>query len=211
MPLDIAQIKNIIFDLGGVILNLDPDAQIKAFEALGVPDFNRLYSKGSQSALFVDLETGMISPEIFRKRLREQLSIELPDELIDKAWNAILKDFPAEHIRLLVQLKTRFRLFLLSNTNAIHYEVFSQTLRAGFGYNDLRELMEKVYYSHQVGLHKPDPRIFEFVLEDAALSPEETLFIDDSEQHVNSARQAGLKAYHLKEEEGILELFSDFI
>ena len=211
MGLDITQIKNIIFDLGGVILNIDHQAPVEAFEALGIPDFEAHYSKASQSSLFVELETGTISPEVFRQRLRDSLSIELSDEDINAAWNAIIKDFPKQNIKLLEQLKGAYRLFLLSNTNAIHHPVFSARLMHEYGYSDLGELMEKAYYSHEIGLHKPDPRIFEFVLDDARLLPEETLFIDDSEQHVTSAQQVGLKVHHLREGETIVELFKDLV
>ncbi len=205
---DIGDFDAIIFDLGGVILNIDHDAPVRAFAKLGIPDFEQYYSKISQSSLFVDLEIGAISPGIFRNRLRENLPVDLSDKVIDEAWNSILLDFPEERIRLLERLQNEYRVFLLSNTNVIHFHIFSQRLKARYGYSQLSELMEKTYYSHEVGMRKPDLRIFHHVISDAHLEPERTLFIDDSEQHIVAAKQAGLRTYHLKDGDSIIRLFN---
>lgn len=205
---DIGDFDAIIFDLGGVILNIDHEAPVRAFAKLGIPDFDQYYSKISQSSLFVDLEVGAISPEVFRDRLRESLPVELSDELIDEAWNSILLDFPEERIRLLERLRNEYRVFLLSNTNIMHFHTFSLRLKEQYGYSQLSELMEKTYYSHEVGMRKPDLRIFEHVINDAGLKSERTLFIDDSEQHTMAANQVGLGTYHLKDGDSIINLFS---
>lgn len=205
---DLPNSDAIIFDLGGVILNIDHQAPIRAFEQLGIPDFGHHYSKVTQSSLFVDLETGQISPETFRNRLRGLLPVSLTDEAIDHAWNSILGNFPEENIRLLEALKSKYRTFLLSNTNIIHFETFSNRLKANYGYAQIGELMEKAYYSHELGMRKPDSRIFEHVIKDAGLKPERTLFIDDTEEHVLAAQRAGLKVHHLKDDETIQQIFS---
>jgi putative hydrolase of the HAD superfamily len=205
---DLLNSDAIIFDLGGVILNIDHQAPILAFEQLGIPDFGHYYSKVTQSSLFVDLETGLISPETFRNRLRGLLPVLLTDEAIDHAWNSIIGDFPEENIRLLEALKPKYRTFLLSNTNILHFETINNRLKASHGYGQTGELMEKAYYSHQLGLRKPDSRIFEHVIKDAGLQPERTLFIDDTEEHVLAAQRVGLKVHHLKDDETIQKLFS---
>lgn len=207
--IDLRNFEAIIFDLGGVILNIDHQAPVRAFAQLGIPDFDLHYSKISQSSLFVDLEIGAISPEIFRDRLRENLPVPLTDEQINQAWNTILLDFPEKRIRSLERLKTEYRTFLLSNTNIIHFETFSHTLKTNYGYAEMGELMEKAYYSHQLGLRKPDPQIFRHVIEDANLNPERTLFIDDTEEHILAAQKLGLGVHHLKDGENIEDLFKN--
>ncbi|MFY0594268.1 HAD family hydrolase [Roseivirga sp.] len=207
MPLDLSKINNIIFDLGGVILNIDHEAPIRAFSQLGIPNFDELYSKASQSALFADLETGKITPAEFRDSLRAYLPVELSDTKLNEAWNSIILDFPEAHIRLLEKLKSEKRTFLLSNTNIIHLEVIINRLHEHFGYTGLNGLLEKTYYSHELGMRKPNQDIFKFVMEDANISAEETLFIDDSMQHIETAKSCGLQTHHLKDGESIIDLF----
>lgn len=206
--IDLCNFDAIIFDLGGVILNIDHQAPVRAFAKLGIPNFDFYYSKVRQSSLFVDLETGAISPETFRDKLRENLPISLTDEQIDQAWNTILLDFPEKRIQLLERLKTEYRTFLLSNTNIIHFQTFSQTLKTNYGYAEMGELMESAYYSHQLGLRKPNPEIFKHVIEDAGLDPARTLFIDDTEEHILAAQKLRLGVHYLKDGENIEDLLN---
>ncbi|OEK04049.1 HAD family hydrolase [Roseivirga misakiensis] len=208
MPLDLSEVDNIIFDLGGVILNIDHDAPIRAFKQLGIPNFQALYSKATQSSLFTDLETGAISPSEFRDGLRSFLPIPLNDHKLDEAWNSIILDFPVKNIRLLEKLKSEKRIFLLSNTNTIHLAVFTERLKQHFGYNALDELLEKTYYSHEVGMRKPNKDIFQYVIKDSGVIPDRTLFIDDTIDHVITAKSCHLHTHHLKDNESIIELFN---
>lgn len=210
MP-DIRNLDAIIFDLGGVLLDIDHRAPIRAFAGLGIPNFDELYSKAVQSTLFTDLETGKLSPEVFRDKLRGYLPMELPDKVLDEAWNSILLDFRPESIRFLEQLKGQVRTFLLSNTNAIHHAVFSNRLKEQYGYADIGELLEKAYYSHEVGMRKPHKPIFEHVITESQLNPGNTLFIDDTEEHINTAQSMGLHAHHLQDNETIEELLKELI
>jgi FMN phosphatase YigB (HAD superfamily) len=201
--------KAIIFDLGGVLLNLSFKNTSDAFRALGLTDFDAIYSKAVQSGLFDDFETGKSSPAVFRENLRSWIKQPVSDAAIDAAWNAMLLDFPEERLALLRSLKTKHRLFLLSNTNEIHLEaVFRIFEKAGFG--NLDEVMEKQYFSCRMGLRKPDPEIFVRVLSENKLDPSDTLFIDDSIQHVLGARSTGIAALHLEEGKTILDLFPSF-
>lgn len=202
-------IKNIIFDLGGVILNIDYQKTIDAFESLGISNFDQKYSQAKQSPLFDDLETGRITPDVFRESLRLYLNTSVSDELLDQAWNALLLDFPEERLRLLGKLKKKYRTFLLSNTNAIHYSEYSSRLQKQFGIPNLSSYFEKEYYSHEIGLRKPDPEVFEFVLNSNNLSIDETLFIDDSYQHIHSASDMGIQTVWLNNGKTIIELFKD--
>lgn len=200
-------IQNIIFDFGGVILNIDHLRPIEAFRKLGIPDFENLYSQAIQADLFDRLEKGTISPDAFRTSLKQICPIPLSDTLLDEAWNAILLDIPLFRIQLLEKLKTRYRTFLLSNSNQIHYDVYLETLRSTSGHPDFDALFEKAYFSFNMGMRKPDAEIFKFVLHTHHLIPEETLFIDDSIQHIQGAQQCGLKTYWLQAPVGMTDIF----
>ena len=199
-------IKNIIFDLGGVILDIDYNLTVKAFEKLGIPNFKAQYSKMSQSNLFDNIETGKISPEEFRNLIREVAEKDVTDAEIDHAWNALILHLPQYRIEILKKLQDNYRLFLLSNTNKIHYDDYSEVIKRENGIEGLERLFEKTYLSHEMGLRKPNPEIFNVVLNENNLVAEETLFIDDSPQHIASAKTLGIVTYHL-ENEDIGELF----
>lgn len=198
---------NIIFDLGGVILNLDISRTIRAFSEASGKDFSQWYTQREQKALFDAFETGQISPQEFRQAIRTELEVPLSDALIDDCWNAMLLDLPAERLRLLEQLKTRKRTFLLSNTNAIHKTAFEQIIENQHNIKGLSHLFEQDYYSHLLGMRKPHPEVFRYILETHGLRAEETLFIDDSIQHVEGAKKAGLHALHLTGPTDIIRIF----
>ncbi|MEO6903200.1 MAG: HAD family phosphatase [Bacteroidia bacterium] len=208
MKIDINNYKNIIFDLGGVILNIDYNLTVKAFAQLTTSNFDSLFSKAKQTNLFDLFEKGEITPVEFRKKLRSQLNCELADEAVDDCWNALLLDLPIERLHLLQKLASKHRIFLLSNTNEIHINRFNIYLKERFNVADLSTYFEKVYLSYEVGMRKPDEEIFYKVLNDNNLKPEETLFIDDSEQHIQAAKKIGINTYLLDvKEESILDLF----
>lgn len=190
-------VKNIIFDLGGVLLNIDYNAPIREFKKLGITNFEELYSKASQKRLFDEFETGKISPADFRNNIRRLSNSNHSDSSIDLAWNSILLDFPIENKELLSTLKLNYRLFLLSNTNDIHIACFEQNLVNTYKTNFLPDVFENIYYSSRIGLRKPAVEAFEFVLVSNNLKASETLFIDDSIQHIEGAMKAGLNTHWL--------------
>jgi putative hydrolase of the HAD superfamily len=200
--------ENIIFDLGGVIIDLHLDRTHQLFTALSGKDFYQLFSLQSQAFLFDAFETGQISDEEFRNGLRMLLQVDLPDEVIDAHWNALLGNIPAERLQLLLQLGQQKRIFLLSNTNSIHKKAFEEILFRQHGYAGMEVFFEKAYYSHEVGDRKPNTSIFTRVLEENGLEPAKTLFIDDTLKHVEGARKAGLHAYHLQAPVTINTLFN---
>lgn len=202
-----ASVKNIIFDLGWVIVNIDYSLTEKAFEKFGVKDFKNIYSQKQQQKLFDDFETGKISSDEFRKTLKESIPKKISDADFDNAWNVMLLDLPAERIHLLEKLKKKYRLFLLSNTNEIHIHTFSNYLQKTFGFKNLEHIFEKEYLSYKIGLRKPDPKIFSYVLREEKMKPSETLFIDDSIQHIESAAKVGLKTIPLEKGKTILDIF----
>lgn len=192
------QAKNLILDLGGVLLNLDYNRTKEAFAALGVPDFNAHYTQFKGSPLFDDLETGRVTDKAFYDALRKSAGLDLTDAQIRDAWNAMLLDFPETRIALLKGLRSRYRLFLLSNTNAIHYEAFQRTFKNETGMDSLDQLFDKAYYSHLMGVRKPEPEPFRMILEEQGLKGEETLFVDDTLPNLAGAQTLGIQTVHLQ-------------
>lgn len=190
-------IRHIIFDLGGVLINLDYSLTEKAFIELGVENFQTLYSQLKQTPLFDDLETGKIDRIQFISELKKMCPLPLSDEQVCSAWNAMLLDFPLRRLQLLQQLRLYYDLVLLSNTNEIHEEAFSKVLKDNFGVN-LAAYFDKVYYSHRIGIRKPEVAVFQRVLNENNFQPEHTLFIDDSPQHIEAARSLGIHTIFLE-------------
>lgn len=208
MKINSNNLKNIIFDLGGVIVNIDYQLTTQAFFNLGLADFDTLFSQAKQNDLFDIYEKGLISSSDFRNEIRKYIGDNFDDTIIDNAWNAMLLDVPEQRLELLKKTKAKYNTFLLSNTNDIHIETFNAYLKEKHAINDLSNHFNKLYLSYKVGMRKPDAEIFKLVLSENNLKPEETLFIDDSSQHIESAKKLGLQTYLLDvKQETIVELF----
>jgi HAD superfamily hydrolase (TIGR01509 family) len=200
-------IRTIIFDLGGVIINLRYQTTIEAFSRLCGFDVSPLYTQHQQNPLFDRYEMGQISSEDFRAGLRSLLGIEAPDAAIDAAWNAMLLDIPPARVALLQQLRSQGRIFLLSNTNEIHKAACDRIFADTFGSDlTLSGLFDHAYYSHLIGDRKPHSTIFQRVLAEQDLDPSETLFIEDTRQHILGAQGVGLQTIHLTGDRTILDL-----
>ena len=203
-----ADIKNIIFDLGDVLINIDFKKVAKAFQQLGIANFEDQYSQLQASSLFENLEKGIISPTEFYTSIKNQGNLHLTDLEIQNAWNAILLDFRKESMDYLVQLQSSYRLFLLSNTNAIHLKKINIILLEQIGKADLDHYFEKAYYSHVIGKRKPEKETYEFVLNDAQLIAHQTFFIDDSLPNIEAAAELGIQTHWLRPGEKIEDLKS---
>jgi glucose-1-phosphatase len=203
-------IKNIVFDFGGVILNIDHHRVELAFERLGIRDFEQLYNQASQSELFIALEKGEKTSAEFRDELRKQMGFNLSDATIDHTWNEIICDYPPERIQLLKEIREHHRLFLLSNTNVIHYNYYIPKFRNEFGF-DFPSLFDNVYWSFKIGMRKPDPDPFLLLIKNETILPEETLFIDDTSHNTEIARILGFKTLYLKKGTVITQLFKNGI
>lgn len=203
-------IKNIIFDLGGVILDIDFRRTEKAFELMGLKNFSHHISQHHITDFFENYETGKIDDAEFVSGISKLIGIPVEDGKIIDAWNALLLDFVPERIALLKRIKTKYRTFLLSNTNSIHHKEFQQRLFNNFGVY-LEDLFEKAYYSHAVKLRKPGADIFNLVLKENNLVASETLFIDDTESNFGEAKKLGIQIHHLVTGTSItdMELFRD--
>lgn len=209
--MNLEKIRNIIFDLGGVIINIDYGKSIAELQKLCKDKCNIEFSQKEQSQLFDLYETGASTSEVFRNQLRETYNIDATDDQIDAAWNAMLLDIPKERVNLLLELGKKYRIFLLSNTNAIHLKRFNEIVAHSFTMPSLDSLFEQSYYSHLVGKRKPDAAIFELILEQNGLQKEETLFVDDSIQHIISADKVGLQTLHLQPPLTINQAFKDAV
>ncbi len=195
-------IKNIIFDLGGVIMNISYQKTLNEFKKIGITNIEELYTQAAQVELFDKFDKGLISPQEFRDEIRKRTSARLSDQIIDNAWNAMFLDLPKVRLDLLQRVKNHYNTFLLSNTNAIHIDYFNQLLNREFGLKDFSIFFHKIFYSYEIKMRKPDPDPFMLIVNENGLKPEETLFIDDSVQHIEGARQLGLMAHLLNVKEG---------
>jgi FMN phosphatase YigB (HAD superfamily) len=201
-------IKNIIFDYGNVIFSLDFIKSQKAWEELGIGNADEFYSHKVQDPIFTAFERGDVSAREFRDFIRGKLNAPgLTDQQIDRAWNSLLVGIAPGNHELLLDLKTRYRTFLLSNINDIHYDYIMNYLKSDFGFEGNDHLFEKTYYSHLMGKRKPNAEIFEQVLNENKLDPAETLFIDDSPQNIAGAQNLGIQTYLMTFPDTIQALF----
>lgn len=200
-------IKSIIFDLGGVILNINFQLTYQAFEQLGVKDFTSLYNQFHGSPLFNGLETGKVSNEDFLAEMHKYAPEGTTSQQIIDAWNAMLLDFPLQRLQLLQQLRQHYGLYLLSNTNAIHLQAFNNQLQQSRGIPSLAAFFDKAYYSHLIGCRKPDKEAYQLVLDENGLNPAETLFIDDTLPNIEGAQAVGLQTIHLLPPRTIADIF----
>lgn len=202
------QIKNLVFDLGGVILNLDTGKTFKAFSNLSGKPLAELKAAADRSSFFNDYEKGLLSDVQFREELKEFLGKSISDQQIDQAWNAMLLDIPRKKIVLLEELRKTHRLFLLSNTNNIHLQCFNQIVKEATGLPSMDAFFERAYYSHLLKMRKPDAEIFVHVLHENKLHPDQTLFMDDNMDNVTGASRVGIRTAHIAHPDDLLHLFA---
>lgn len=203
-------IRNIIFDFGGVLFEIDYELPAIAFDRLGFSGFRSLYTQAAQNPIFDLLETGKVENEKFLEFLNEHIPSASREEVL-QAWNVILlRILPKEVEFVHAMRESGIRTFLLSNTNAIHVAEFEAMIADTMDFDFFKSAFEKIYYSNVIGLKKPHPETFLQVCEWNSIEPTETLFIDDSLQHVEGALRAGLHAYHLKPGERISEVLQNF-
>lgn len=191
-------VSNIIFDLGGVIMDIDVKQTTNAFTKMGMRNIGDYFGHGFAASFFKDHEMGKISDEAFIQKIREEIKLEnITDDDVVNAWNALLLRFPPERISLLDGIRKKYRIFLYSNTNGIHHQRFMQIYRETFPGRGLNDHFEKAYYSHVLGHRKPDTTGFEAIVRENGLDSAETLFVDDALMNVEGAIKAGLKGLYL--------------
>jgi glucose-1-phosphatase len=201
-------IKNLIFDLGGVILDLSVDTTLQSFSTISGIDTNRVKQLFVNSPGFESYEKGEISDSEFRDFVRKLYKIEVDDEVLDTCWNAMLLNIPLEKLQLLETLKKTHRVFLLSNTNDIHVHYINNTLLPRVTEKSLDDFFHRAYYSHTMKKRKPDAEIFQHVLEEENLNPNESLFLDDNLANIDGASKLGIKTVHVVNPNMIFDYFS---
>ena len=188
-------IKNIVFDLGGVLIDLDFKSAINGLQKAGFTNVKEQLQAFDREGIFQKFELGEISADEFRASIRENSNVSLTDEEVDSLWNLMLLEIPREKLELILDLRSKYMVYLLSNTNSIHWDYVCKN---AFNYRGFRvsDYFEKTFLSFEMHLAKPDKAIFEKMLEDANLLAEETLFIDDSEANCKAAAEVGIHAHH---------------
>jgi putative hydrolase of the HAD superfamily len=202
-------VKNLIFDLGGVILDLSVDHTLTSFANLSGMPKEKVHELYYSTAGFLEYEKGAMDDATFRNFIRETYCISCSDEQIDRSWNAMLRGIPAVKLELLHRLMKTHQVFLLSNTNSIHIQHINEVMLAnGKEQRLLDHYFHKAYYSHRMGKRKPDADIFEQVLEENDLVPSQTLFLDDYAINIEGAKSVGIKTLHVTSANLILEYFN---
>jgi FMN phosphatase YigB (HAD superfamily) len=194
-------IDTIIFDFGDIFINLDKQATIDGLQRLGLSSWNE-----DLDQLNISFEKGQISRDNFLLGIQKHIPNATIDEIL-AAWNAVLLDFPLPRLEFLQLLSQKYRLFLLSNTDAIHIDHFEQREGASF-YGDFYQCFEKVYFSYEMGMRKPDAEIYNALIRLHELSPKRTLFVDDKKDNTDAAKTLGLQVWNLQVgQEDVVELF----
>ena len=202
-------IKNIIFDFGGVVINIDYQITIDELKKLGMVEIDKIFNQYRQEPWFDSLDRGHISSDQFIFNLKKHLPDTVSEDQVIEAWNAMLLDFPAPRAELLKNIKKDYNTFLLSNTNELHIDYYFGKLKEWYGVNDMSLFFHKEYYSHIIGKRKPDAEIYEFILSENNLIPAETLFIDDNIQNIEGAQLLGIRSFLLKKPLTIIDVFED--
>ena len=203
-----SKIKNVIFDLGGVLINLDFDSCLNAFRTAGFTNIEEQIRQMQGNGVFSRFELGEISPEEFRDAIRKEADESLTDRKIDDMWNLMLLNIPREKLDLLLELRERYMVYLLSNTNQIHWDYAGEEM---FNYRGFRadDFFEDTFLSFKMHLAKPDKAIYEKVMKEANILPEETFFIDDSETNCRAAAALGIQTHHYHIGEDLSLLFDN--
>jgi putative hydrolase of the HAD superfamily len=199
-------IKYIVFDLGGVLIDINFDRTFEAYEQITGKSKEELRQATFLTTAYEDYESGILSDNEFRAALRKQLDISVDDKTLDEAWNALLLDFNAPAINLLKELKQTYPLYLLSNTNNIHFERCNHKIKEQNLAENLTGLFNGLFLSYKIGYRKPSERIYQHAIKRLKCLPEEILFIDDLENNIAAARDLGIQTIHLSDNKKIAEL-----
>ncbi len=202
-------IRNLIFDLGGVVVNISYKNTIERFKNIGFSNFDEIYGQMSQSHVFDKYDKGQILPAEFRHELRKVSKLNFTDNDFDNAWNAMILDIPSHRIETLKKLGKQYKIFLLSNTNEIHLSYFFNYVDTTFGKGLFESLFDTLYLSCRMGMRKPDHEIYQKVVADSNLVASESLFIDDTDFNVAAAIETGLQGFTIQKNEDITELFKN--
>jgi len=203
-----SKIKNIIFDLGGVLLNINPLLSLLELEKISGISKDELIVKFVSEKIFEKFDTGSLNPAQFRSKLCQILNCSVSDSEIDRIWNELLLDFPLPRVELLQQLRKNYRVFLLSNTNSIHFDHYTHVFYEKYGIR-MADLFDKLFLSYEIGIHKPDAGIYTHVLQHAHIDSSESVFIDDSLPNIEAAFRQGITGIHIQAGDDVTHFFEN--
>lgn len=200
-------IKNILFDFGGVIVGINKDNAIKRFKELGVSNIEEYLGEFRQKGIFLAIEEGKISKEEFYNEFKKLVGENITDQDIDSGWLAFLTNIPAYKLELLTELRKKYNVYLLSNTNPIimgwaHSPQFTNEGKV------LSDFFDKMFLSYEIGHAKPERESFEAVIKGANINPSETLFLDDGQSNLDEAAKLGFKTYLVDQDEDLRKIFN---
>lgn len=199
-------IKNLLFDFGGVIVGINKSNAVKRFKEIGVEKIEEYLGEFKQQGIFLALEEGKITRTEFYDALRELAGKNISDKDIDSGWMAFLTGIPEYKFELLKDLRKKYNVFLLSNTNPIIME-WGQSNDFSPSGEPISAFFDKLFFSYQIGYTKPDKESFEAVIEETQINPKETLFLDDGQSNLNIATSLGFKTYLVDQEEDLRKIF----
>lgn len=197
--------KAVIFDFGNVIINIDIPRTFQAFASLTGKRQAVIEKLVVENQLFRRYESGQFTDIEFREIVRQTVGFPLSDHEVDKAWNSLLLDIPPERIDLLKEIRKKYPIYLLSNTNGIHIEASNTYLKKNFGLKHLDELFDQLFLSYEIGMWKPDTEIYQYVLQTIKLKPQEVLFLDDNHHNIQSANALGMQTILVEPPTSIVE------
>lgn len=203
-----SKIRNIIFDLGGVLLNINPLLSLHELSEISGIGKEYLTKRFLTERIFEKFETGNLDATLFRSELCRILNRNVSDSEIDRVWNKLLLDFPLPRVELLQQLRKNYRIYLLSNTNSIHFLHYTQEFYQNYGLR-MTDLFDQVFLSYEIGIHKPDEGIYTYTLQNAAIIPSDTVFIDDSLANIEAADRLGISGIHIHNGQDVTHFFEN--
>ncbi len=204
----ISSIKNIVFDLGGVLVDLDREACVRSFAEIGFPEAAGMLDPYKQSGIFLDLEEGTASPENIYEYVAARASQRVTPQMVDRALCTFLVDLPQYKLDMLLELRRRYRIFMLSNTNPIMFPYIVHRWFSDGGHTP-QDYFDRMFLSYEMKLVKPDPAIFLRMAADGDMIPSETLFIDDGPANIEAAAALGFRTYPARAGEDFRGIFDD--
>ncbi len=202
----INEVDAVVFDLGAVILNIAPQNSVNQFDKIGIPNFFGFLFGTEEHVFFEDFERGKLSPHEFRQHVRHSTGIEVADDVFDEAFNAMLLNFPQARIEAVLRCAQRFPTYLLSNTNELHYKHYSHRINS-CGIECLDDMFVKSFFSHRLGMRKPDSEIYEYIISQIGVPAHKILFLDDNLLNIEAAERSGIRTIRICGELEITNIF----
>ncbi len=201
-------ITHILSDLGGVVIEIEPSKTLETFRMIGVSDIDQIYLNLLESGIWDDMETGRLPWEDFVALLEARMDEPVERKWFNEAWDAMLLGIPPQRIEIIKRLKQYYHISIVSNTNPQHISRINQYLNLAYQGESLPELFDTCYYSYQIGMQKPNPHFFQHIIQKEGLDPKSSLFIDDSEEHIEMADKLGFQTEWVREGNRFEDIFA---